>query len=229
MPSQFRRIDHYQLLHEQTYDSLRQAIVSGEVLPGKVLSQEQLADILGVSRTPVRDAVRRLEVEGVLKVLPNRGVMVCKYSRSDVKEIYMLRIVLEGLAANLAAQAATKKDIAVLERWHLEVEKQAETDNIDVLALGRANQGFHQSLQRAAGSPRLRQIAKMVSETFITTRSTTIILPRLAAFLQQHGGILEAVKQRNPLVAERLAKEHVRLAESLVLSDMSARGLDYVE
>ena len=109
-------IDNYQPLREVVFEALRDAIVSRILEPGERLMEVQLAEAMGVSRTPVREAIRRLELEGFVVMIPRRGAYVAQLSLKDIADAFEIRGALEGLAAGLAAERATEDDIEELGR-----------------------------------------------------------------------------------------------------------------
>src|SRR5919202_6686418 len=113
-------------LQEKVYDHLKQAILAGEIQPGERLLETRLAKSLGVSRIPVREAIRKLEREGLIVAFPRRGVYASSLSPRDVDEVYAVRAVLEGLAARLAAEHRTEEQLGRLDTIVAEMAEQAE-------------------------------------------------------------------------------------------------------
>ena len=113
-------VNEYLPLRDVVFNTLRQAIITGEFAPGERLMEISLANRLGVSRTPVREALRQLELEGLVRIIPNRGAFVEGITKEDVKDIYEIRARLEGLCAKWAADRITKDQIAELEEKQLD-------------------------------------------------------------------------------------------------------------
>ena len=131
-------------LADQAYDRFREGLRSGALQPGQRVLEVELAERLGMSRTPVREAIRRLQSEGLIAHLPARGLCVAAYDHAEVDELYGMREALEGTAARLAAQHAGRPDIALLQRL---VE---EEGRIPAEAAAEHNRRFHRALHQAA-------------------------------------------------------------------------------
>lgn len=145
-------------LTDQVYEELKELVISGEAAPGERMTLRGLADAIGVSPMPVRDAVGRLVAENALEVLPNRAVRVPIMTRSKFIEIRMIRIELEGLAASLAAERRTDSDLKEIMIHHELFEKESKRREPDPIVAIRANRNLHFSIYRAAQSPALLSI-----------------------------------------------------------------------
>jgi DNA-binding GntR family transcriptional regulator len=213
--------------------ALEEAIVSGEIPPGSVLRQEHLSEQFQVSRTPVREALRRLAALGLVTFEPNRGVRVRMLSRDEIREAFMARAELEGLATELATPRMTEEDLAALEeaerrfsavtRALVEVSHAGRQD----LELARewllANHAFHDVVYEAAQVPLIERMAKAARRTFLVKPvwATGADLDEL--YLKndrQHRAIRDAIVARSPEGARVLAREHVlssgRLLEAIL-------------
>jgi DNA-binding GntR family transcriptional regulator len=213
--------------------ALEEAIVSGEIPPGSVLRQEHLSEQFRVSRTPVREALRRLAALGLVTFEPNRGVRVRMLSRDEIREAFMVRAELEGLATELATPRMTDEDLAALEeaerrfsavtRALVEVSHAGRQD----LELARewllANHAFHDVIYEAAQVPLIERMAKAARRTFLVKPvwATGADLDEL--YLKndrQHRAIRDAIVARSPEGARVLAREHVlssgRLLEAIL-------------
>ena len=124
------RLDSYQPLREVVCETLREAIRSGVLKPGERLMEIQLADELGVSRTPVREAMRKLELEGYVIMLPRRGTYVANISIRDINEVFEIRTTLDALASGLAAERITEEELEQLERLLVSIGENIETRNM---------------------------------------------------------------------------------------------------
>jgi DNA-binding GntR family transcriptional regulator len=213
--------------------ALEEAIVSGEIPPGSVLRQEHLSEQFQVSRTPVREALRRLAALGLVTFEPNRGVRVRMLSRDEIREAFMARAELEGLATELATPRMTDEDLAALDeaerrfsavtRALVEVSHAGRQD----LELARewllANHAFHDVIYEAAQVPLIERMAKAARRTFLVKPvwATGADLDEL--YLKndrQHRAIRDAIVARSPDGARVLAREHVlssgRLLEAIL-------------
>lgn len=152
----FSPIQPNQLLADEVATRLRQAVIEGRLQPGEHLAENSLAQQLGVSRSPVRDALRILEREGLIVNLPNRGCYVREFSPHDVDEIFSLRAAIESLAAEWAIQRLSQADLEELEGL-LQVQSQAVAAG-DILRLNQADIAFHEYICRRAGHSRVMEI-----------------------------------------------------------------------
>ncbi|WP_300297529.1 GntR family transcriptional regulator [Ferrovibrio sp.] len=223
----------------KTILSLRELILSGELKAGERLSELSIVDRLGVSRTPVRMALVRLEEEGLLEALPSGGYAVRHFSEADIFDAIETRGTLEGLAARLAAErgvrpgqlAEIKECLHGLDR--LVQGKQDEEMFSDYVTL---NERFHQLLIGLAGSRVVtRQIERAVALPFASPSAFVEVqaaLPESRAILlvaqEQHRGVIEAIEHREGARAEALMREHSRVAHRnlvLALGHQAARDL----
>jgi DNA-binding GntR family transcriptional regulator len=200
-------------LRELVFEAIREAIVSGTLAPGERLMEVQLAEELGVSRTPVREAIRRLELEGYVVMVPRKGAFVASLSAKDVADVFEIRAALEGLAAELAAERITEEELEELERQLHYVARCVEEG--DLPGLVEADTRFHELLYRASRNQRLTQIIGNLREQIQRFRTTSLATPgRMQETLEEHKKIVEALAQRNAVLARRLAEEHIENAEN---------------
>jgi DNA-binding GntR family transcriptional regulator len=202
-------------------ESIRRAIMRGVLQPGQRLTEEELAQEFGVSRTPVRDAFRLLEYEGVLEATPKRGMSVRSYQVDDLDRMYGLRACLEGYAAR---EAATRIAEAGLGRLHescrrFEALKAAE----DFLGLIAENFAFHDTILEAANDPRLlRMVHGLLTVPLIYRSFSWYSAAQRNAAEEHHRLITEALEQRDAGRAEALMKDHVLAAREVVIRQWSA-------
>lgn len=202
--------------------SLRDAILSGRLGAGARLRQMDLAAGLGISRTPIREALGRLEQEGLIELLPHAGVRVTLLNAEQAVEHYDLREVLDGLAARLAAGRADQPALGRLERA---LARMAEcVERRDPSPWFRAHVAFHEEIVRAAGN---RPLGRLSSVVRLSIRQFHPLLlkteRRLEEAYREHRGIFEAIAAHDGEAAERLARAHITNAKEIVLKVM-ARG-----
>lgn len=209
-------LDEYKPLRDVVFENLREAIVEGTLTPGKRLMEIQLAEQLGVSRTPVREAIRKLELEGLVVMIPRKGAYVSNISLKDVVEVLEIRASLEGLAAYLAAERISDEGIAKLEKIAQEFDQYKEEDNLEELL--KKDTEFHECIFKATGNNKLHQMINMLWEQvyrfrfmYISDQQSTININ------QEHQMILEAIKSRNSELAKKYAKEHIEKAEEFMI------------
>lgn len=219
--------------------ALEEAIVSGEIPPGSVLRQEHLSEQFAVSRTPVREALRRLAALGLVSFEPNRGVRVRMLAREELREAFLARAELESLATAIATEKMTQDDLAALEeaerRFSLTTRALVEMSHAgrQDLQLARewlhANHAFHDVIYAVADVPLIERMAKAARRTFLVKPvwATGADLDEL--YLKndrQHRAIREAIAARSPEGARVLARDHVlssgRLLEA-ILDKVSAQ------
>ena len=149
-------LDEYKPLRDVVFENLREAIVEGRLKPGQRLMEVQLAEQLGVSRTPVREAIRKLELEGLVVMLPRKGAYVANMSLKDLIDVLEIRASLEGLAASLAAERTTDEDIKKLESIVEEFKDGINESNVE--ALLRKDVEFHECIFKAANNKKLEKM-----------------------------------------------------------------------
>jgi DNA-binding GntR family transcriptional regulator len=188
--------------------AIRTAIVRGSLPPGGRLSEPALARQLGVSRTPVREAIRALEREGLVMRQPGRGLSVVEISVDDVQEIYAIKSVLEGVAVRLACQRASDGDLERLYRYVRDMETLA--GGADIGAYAEVSREFHAALIRAARSPRLTALHRIVDTPVQRLRVYSLSQPgRPPDSVREHRAVLDAIRRRDPDEAESLIRSHV--------------------
>lgn len=196
-------------LADRVADSLRDAILKGQIKPGAKLVQEDLAGRLGVSRQPLREAFRRLEAEGILENHPRRGMVVREYTEDDVAEIYMLREVLEPHAGALAVQKLKQSDLDRLRSLNEELTAAAEEG--DGRLYVELNADFHRTIYEAAGSPRLIDFIEQLWRGY--TILTPIFLPgRALRSAEEHAEILDRLSARSSDEVAEALRRHIRRA-----------------
>lgn len=216
------KLDSYKPLREVVSETMREAIVNGILKPGERLMEIQLAEELGVSRTPVREAIRKLELEGFVVMIPRRGTYVAGLSIKDINEVFEIRTALDVLAAGLAAERITEEELEQMERLMVEIGENIDQGNMDgIITL---DSQFHDILYKASRNDRLVGIINNLREQFTRFRSISIMYPgRLKNTLEEHRQLVEAIAQRNPEVAQQLAREHMENAEQTLLMEMNER------
>lgn len=196
---------------EHVYRRLRDAIREGRFKSGDRVMEIEVADWLKVSRTPVRDAIRRLEGEGMLQYEPRHGLVVARLDRQAVMELYVMRETLEGTAARLCARHAS--DMEILDLAQL-VERERGIKDDPEAAAGH-NRMFHEAIHRGAHNRYLERSLAAVNDSMWLLGKPLMLLPhRAQAALTEHARIVRAIEQRDPGAAEEAARQHVRAAQS---------------
>ncbi len=202
------RLDAYKPLREVVSETLRQAIQDGVLKPGERLMEIPLAEELGVSRTPIREAIRKLELEGFVVMVPRRGTYVANISLKDITQVFEIRSALEELAAGLAAERITAEEIETLERMLVEIGDHME--NKDMESVVAADVEFHEVLYRASRNERLADIVHNLREQTYRLRKTW----------EEHRQLVEAIASHNATQARKLAQIHMEHSEQTLLKGM---------
>ncbi|GBG58190.1 GntR family transcriptional regulator [Sporomusaceae bacterium FL31] len=213
------KLDSYQPLREVVCETLRDSIRNGVLQPGERLMEIQLAEELGVSRTPVREAIRKLELEGYVIMLPRRGTYVANLSIKDINEVFEIRTALDVLATGLAAERITEEELEQLERLLVQIGEYIEQNDMEKIV--EIDTQFHDILYRASRNDRLVGIINNLREQLTRFRSISMSYPgRLKKTLEEHSRMVEAIAQRDVELAQRLAVEHMENSEQTLLLDM---------
>lgn len=198
---------HDGLRSEAVYRALREAIVQSVLPEGSRMQDRILAAALGVSRTPVREALQRLEGEGFLKSVPRVGLVVTEIDPQEIENIYTIRIALEGIAAKLAAQRASAGDIEILSQ--LQARLADATHHGDAQRLATLNQQFHEAIYQAARNTRLGNMLSLMQHMVARFKHSTLSLPeRAQEALEEHERLLTAIRNRDADGAEAIMKDH---------------------
>ena len=207
-------------IRDEVFTSLRDAILNGHFEPGERLVEKDLAQQMDVSRTPIREALRKLELEGLVAYTPRKGVVVVGVSSNDALEIYTICGVLEGLAARLAAINRSDEDMAGLRKILSEMEKCIKKNKIDEFIPLHVN--FHNSCARASKSPRLCQMIISLREYVKNFTEISYGLPgRLQYGCEEHQEIFEAIDKKDDDMAEQAARSHLQQARESFLKAIS--------
>jgi DNA-binding GntR family transcriptional regulator len=199
---------------DTVYAALKKAILSGALPPGAILREEELARRHQVSRTPVREALGRLEMEGLAARHAGSGLLVSEIGPDEIIDLYVLREALEGLAARLAASRRTEIDLARLEA--LSQRAQQAVEEADVPRAGKLNAEFHFLIWRIAGNRPLLRAIDGVHQSVQRFQQNTLLYPgRLEQSVAEHTQMLDAIRNRDQVAAEQIAIEHVRQVRSI--------------
>lgn len=211
------KLEDYKPLRELVFEALREAIISGGLKPGERLMEMQLADELGVSRTPVREALRKLEQEGFVVMIPRKGAFVADISLKEIVDVFEIRGALEGLAAELAADRASEDKIEEMERCLVELSEMIEIK--DLKRIVEIDAQFHETLYASSRNERLGQILSLLREQIQRFRTRTMTHPaRMKVALEEHRRIIEAVAARDVEAARRFAQQHIESAENSLMT-----------
>lgn len=181
---------------------LRELIITGDLRPGEALRQRDLADRFGVSPTPVREALRRLESEGLVRYDPHRGSTVIEADVGNLQEKYRIRAALEGLAASLAAPKISERDIRELESYNEKLTNVSLTPD----EVNDINRTLHFRVYEMAGSPLLLALMRLLWQSF--PQGPQMHRPREES-IAEHKQLIEALARRDPAAAQAITQQHI--------------------
>lgn len=213
--------DRYSL-RALVFNDLRQKILIGEYCEGRLLQEIKISEEFGVSRTPVREALKQLELEGLVTMIPNKGAKVVSISDRDIEDIYDIRCLVEGLAARWAAEKITDSQLENMKNVVELAEFYTEKNNIEKLA--NEDSKFHKALYEACDSKYLQHILIDFHQYCQRARIESLsVNGRAKVALKEHIAIFQALKERNPQKAEILANEHVKNAKQNLITAKSSK------
>ena len=216
-----------QSLVADAYRSLKDAIRDTVLAPGFQGSEQEIALRLGMSRTPVHEALIRLQEEGLVRVLPKRGVVVCALSPDDMREVYDVIIALEGVAAELLAgmpETARKPALAALEATNTEMKSALQQN--DLVAWARADDRFHRTLIDQCGNRRVARLANTIMDQSHRARMMTLRLrPKPTRSMTEHQAITAAIRKGDPAEAASRTRQHRQRARDELLPLLDRLGM----
>ena len=209
MPEEFNMtVNEYMPLRDVVFYTLRQAILKGEMEPGERLMEIQLAKKLGVSRTPIREAIRKLELEGLVIMIPRRGAEVAGITEKALRDVLEVRRSLEELAIELAVARMKEDDIKALEAARIEFREALNTN--DMIRIAQADEKFHDVIYAGTYNDKLVQLLNNLRDQIYRYRLEYIKdVGKRQLSLIEHENILNAVKTRNLELGRRAMREHI--------------------
>lgn len=212
----------YQPLRDMVFDVLMNAIMQGQLSPGERLLEVQLAEEMGVSRTPVREAIRRLELEGFVVMVPRKGAYVAGLSVNDVECVYEIRTALETLAVRLAAQRMEDEDFQQLDELALAMQATWQEGNVDNWVALDAQ--FHELLYKFSRNERLVQMMSNIMEQLSRYRIISLANVEVRHnSLAEHQEVIEALRRRDSAGAEAAAARHIENTKLSLLKMLQAK------
>lgn len=211
------QMNEYLPLRDVVFQTLRQAILRGELKPGERLMEIHLAQKLGVSRTPVREAIRKLELEGLVLMIPRKGAVVAEITISDLDDVLEVRMALEELAVKHACRRITEEELAALERLAMDFRNSLQGDDVGVCA--QADMLFHDAIYEATRNARLIQILNNLREQMYRYRMEYLKDRQSHAhLLREHEEILQALKNHDEIAALEWISRHVERQKEHIIS-----------
>ena len=213
------KIDRTRRIMPQVYDQLHEAIVSLWFKPGQPLKERAIYQQLQISRTPVREAIRQLEADGVVAHIPRQGASIRTLDYAEVMELYEMRAVLEGTAARLAARAASDIEIEELQDMNQQLATLGNVPEAFTL-----NRQFHAALLDAAKNRFLTRSIHTLQKTLMILGPTTLTDPdRAEKAVEEHFGVLDAIKARDAALAEAAMRAHIEAAQRVRVRALRAQ------
>ncbi len=201
-------MNEYLPLRDVVFNTLRQAILKGELAPGERLMEIQLAEKLGVSRTPIREAIRKLELEGLVLMIPRKGAEVARISEKSLRDVLEVRRSLEELAIELACERMTQEELKELEEAQKKFGDAIETG--DAMAIAETDEHYHDLIYQGTGNDKLVQILNNLREQMYRYRLEYIKdKDKRQILLLEHDHILKALQGRNISEAKMAVREHI--------------------
>lgn len=201
-------MDEYLPLRDVVFNTLRRAILRGELKPGERLMEIQLANKLGVSRTPIREAIRKLELEGLVLMIPRKGAEVAEITEKNLRDVLEVRCALEELAVQLACERIDEEGVKELRDAGLHFKKVLDSD--DITQIAQADEAFHDVIFTATGNSRLIQLLNNLREQMYRYRIEYLKKKECYPILiAEHKEILDAIAGRDKERATRVTSQHI--------------------
>ena len=211
-------MNDYLPLRDVVFNTLRQAILRGELKPGERLMEIQLANKLGVSRTPIREAIRKLELEGLVLMIPRKGAEVAEITEKSLKDVLEIRRALEDLAVRLACEKITKEELQELKKAGDDFKKVLKSQ--DITEVAEADVRFHDVIYVATDNPKLIQLLNNFREQMYRFRVEYLkkaeVRPQLLA---EHDEIIKYITEGNKEEAARVVTRHIE-NQALTVQDV---------
>jgi DNA-binding GntR family transcriptional regulator len=210
-------------LGQHVFENLKQAIIRGDIPSGERLVENAIAETMDISRTPVREAIHKLEREGFLKKLPRGGFTVIGLTREDIEETFGIRSVLESYAARLAASKHQEKELIPLEKKVDEYQKYLNLGKLDILP--KINTEFHDLLYALSQSPKLIKMIAALSDQIFRFRQIILKNKSLARMSHEdHRQMIAAIRNRDAECVEKLVKAHIVRGQEVVLKEFDRQS-----
>jgi len=209
-------------LGQHIFSHLKEAILRGDISPGNRLVENRLAKVLGISRTPVREAFHKLEREGLIRLTPQGGYTVTGLTKEDIEDIFGIRSLLESYAARLAATNHKKDDLRLLEEKNGEAEECLDQNQLENLP--KINTEFHTILYALSGRPKLiEMINNLQAQTYRFRKIILIEKEHAEISIKTHRRLVKALKKRDADRAEALIRKHILRGQGIVLRALKNR------
>ena len=206
----------YMPLRDVVFHTLRRGIMQGDLKPGERLMEIKLANRLGVSRTPIREAIRMLELEGLVVMIPRKGAQVAEITEKDLKDVLEVRMGLEELAVKFACQRITEEQLDNL--YHASRKFEEAVKREDLTELAQADVDFHDLIYKATGNERLVQLLNNIREQMYRYRVEYLKDEEMrGSLVREHDTLLENLRQRDLEGAKQVTQSHIERQQAYIL------------
>ncbi len=203
-------------LPNRVYTILEEAILRGKIKAGERLIEEELANALGVSRAPIREALRMMQKDGLIVISPRKGAVVNSISREEISEIYQVSSALEGLAVEIFCRRCTPEELAALQQLYAGMEEQVRKKNI--IQYRKLNRQFHEALINGSKNKKIKELCGTLQKQISWFQNMNLSLQgRMELSLEEHRHIIDAFLKKDPQAAGKAVSEHItRAAEAFL-------------
>ena len=216
------RIEEPKLLSEDIAQSIKTAIIKGKFKPGEKISEGELAESMGISRTPLREAFRKLENEGFIEIIPRKGAVVTQIDPTEAHDLYLIKSTLEGLAARLAVGRIKEKDIERLERINADLKELIAENELE--SFYRTHSRFHEAFVKVSGNNRLIQMISNLNDHFQRFGIVSLTLPgQYEEAIKQHEEIIDAFRRGDKRVVEEKVRKNVLTGGRVLIDHLAKR------
>lgn len=210
-------------LRDVVFNTLRRAILKGELKPGERLMEIALAEKLGVSRTPIREAMRKLELEGLVVMVPRKGAQVANITEKDLNDVLEVRIALENMAIEKACARMTDEEMEEIEEAAKGFQEQIKTGSLEELA--QADEDFHEKIYKASGNRRLMQVLNILREQIYRYRIEYLKGEDTRnQLVEEHRQMTRAIRDRDVARAQELSFRHLENQRKAIINSISSYG-----
>ena len=214
------KIEEPKLLSEDIAESIKTAIIKGKFKPGEKISEGELAESMGISRTPLREAFRKLENEGFIEIIPRKGAIVTEIDVQETYHLYEIKSTLEGLAARLAGVNIQEKDLEKLEKVNEELRELIDQNDLE--AFYKAHTKFHEGFVKLSGNRKLIQIISNLNDHFKRFGIVSLTLPgQYENAIKQHEEIIQAFRDGDDKLVEERVKNNVMTGGKVLIDHLA--------
>ena len=215
------QMNEYLPLRDVVFNTLRQAILKGELKPGERLMEIALADKLGVSRTPIRESMRKLELEGLVVMIPRRGAQVANITEKDLNDVLEVRIALESMAIEKACKRMTEEQMLKMRRAEKNFERVMAEGNL--VRIAEADVEFHEMIYQAADNARLYQVLSNLREQMYRYRVEYLKEEETRnQLIREHEQLSRAIRERDVEKAQELSFRHLENQRQAIIRSIRA-------